>query len=376
MVKELTAMLPLRNCRRYLLSLVLAVAIVTPALAQQSRTFQYIYDDTGQLKKAIDQTTGECIVYSYDEVGNITAIDRRTNCLAPPTLQSITPGSAPNCFTVTGQNLLGATVTTNIPGATVTDVTSSDDETSVSFCLLAPVDSCNLVGTATIATPTGSVQAPISASGATPLTPDVIVSGEISIPTEKDRYCFNLAVPARMILQMARPSGSVDPCLELFSGSPATPVANGTACASESFNGNVARLSLQLAVGTYFVMASDTTNNETGPYNLVLEVFTGGTPLTPGTATADTITPIGDLDLYTFSLTTTKQVTIQVTPSGIQPCIELFKGTPAASVSGGSTCANGTAQLNLSLAPETYFILVSDNGTNNTGNYSVLLQAP
>jgi hypothetical protein len=28
------------------------------------------------------------------------------------------------------------------------------------------------------------------------------------------------------------------------------------------------------------------------------------------------------------------------------------------------------------LDPETYFVLISDNGTNNTGNYNVLLQVP
>jgi hypothetical protein len=475
-----------RQYRRWLLSLLLTVALAAHALAQQPRTFQYIYDDTGQIKKVIDTTTGECLVYSYDQVGNITDVGRRSNCLAPPTFQSITPGTAPNCFTVTGQNLLGATVTTDIPGASVTDIKSSDDDTSVSFCLLAPTDSCNLTGTATITTPTGSVQAPVSVSGATPLTPDVIASGDISIPTEKDRYCFALSAPARVVVQMARPSAHVDPCLELFSGSPATPVANGTACASNTFDESVARLNLQLAAGTYFVVVSDTANNETGPYNLVLEVLTDGatltpdvpvsdtiapvgdldvytftlataarvvvqmarpsanvdpclelfsgspavpvpsgtacasntfdesvarlnlqlaagtyfvvvsdtannetgpynlvlevltdgTPLTPGTATADTITPVGDLDLFTFTLAATKQVTVQVTPSGIQPCIELFKGTPAAPVSGGSTCSNGTAQLNLSLVPETYFVLVSDSGNNNTGSYSVLLQVP
>jgi hypothetical protein len=207
MVKRLTAMLRFHNFMRYLSSLVLAVAIVTPALAQQPRTFQYVYDDIGQIKKAIDTTTGECIVYSYDQVGNITAVDRRTNCLAPPTFQSVTPGAAPNCFTVTGQNLLGATVTTDIPGASVTDVSSSDDDTSVSFCLLAPTDSCNLIGMATITTPTGSVQAPVSASGATPLMPDVFANGELSVPTEKDSYCFTLAAQTRVVLTAQRTNG-------------------------------------------------------------------------------------------------------------------------------------------------------------------------
>jgi hypothetical protein len=375
MVKELTAMLPLCNFRRYLLSLMLAVAIVAPALAQQPRTFQYIYDDTGQIKKAIDTTTGECIVYSYDEVGNITAVDRRTNCLAPPTFQSITPGSAPNCFTVTGQNLLGATVITDISGATVTDVKSSDDGTKVNFCLSATEELCNRSGTATVTTGTGSFDVPVSATNTTKLTPDVLTSGSISVIGEQDRYCFDLTAPARVVLQargIVSFGSGVEPCLELYTGSPAMPVPDGAAClGGDPFT---TRLEVTLAAGTYFVLVRESGNDRAGDYNLILEPIVGGRLLTPGTPANDTITPLGDLDLFTFSLTATKQVTIQVTPSGIQPCIELFKGTPAQPVSGGSTCANGTAQLNLSLNPETYFVLISDNGTNNTGNYSVLLQ--
>lgn len=156
------------------------------------------------------------------------------------------------------------------------------------------------------------------------------------------------------------------------------PVSGGSACAqSDAFHDvHVVRLDQVLDAGTYLVQVSDNGSNEAATYTLLFEPLVGGTPLTAGTSVADTLTPLGDLDLFTFSLTATKQITVQVTPSGIQPCIELFKGTLATPVSGGSTCSNGTAQLNLSLGPETYFVLISDKGTNNTGNYSVLLQLP
>ncbi len=217
-----------RQFIRWFSTFLLALLLAAPALAQQPRTFQYLYDDLGQLKKAIDTTTGECIVYSYDQVGNITAIDRRTNCLAPPTFTSITTGSAPNRFTVTGQNLFGATVTTDIPGASVTNVTSSDDETTVNFCVLAPADSCNPTGTATITTSTGSIQAPVSASGATLLTPDAMVSDSINVLGEKDRYCFELTAPTRVVLQAEGTSGGVQPCVEVYTGSPADVVQTGS----------------------------------------------------------------------------------------------------------------------------------------------------
>jgi YD repeat-containing protein len=50
----------------------LAVALLAPA---QAETFQYVYDETGRLIKAID-STGTVIEYVYDDVGNILEIKR------------------------------------------------------------------------------------------------------------------------------------------------------------------------------------------------------------------------------------------------------------------------------------------------------------
>ena len=46
-------------------------------MSAQAETFQYVYDETGQLIKAID-STGTVISYVYDEVGNILEIKRST----------------------------------------------------------------------------------------------------------------------------------------------------------------------------------------------------------------------------------------------------------------------------------------------------------
>ena len=50
----------------------LAVALLASA---QAETFQYIYDETGRLIKAID-STGTVIEYVYDDVGNILEVKR------------------------------------------------------------------------------------------------------------------------------------------------------------------------------------------------------------------------------------------------------------------------------------------------------------
>jgi hypothetical protein len=192
---------------------------------------------------------------------------------------------------------------------------------------------------------TGIQEEPRNGRRITPLTPDVTVSSSIGALGEKDLYCFDLAAPTRVVVQSRGLTSGIEPCMEVYTGALATLAPNGSICVVST----VLRLDLTLAAGTYFVLVQDHSSSATGNYNLLLELIEGGTVLTPGASAPDTITPIGDLDLFTFSLTATKQVIVQVTPSGIQPCIELFKGTPAQPVSGGPTCSNGTAQLNISL---------------------------
>jgi YD repeat-containing protein len=53
----------------------LALALSAPLCAQSTTTFQYFYDDDGQLIKVID-SSGNLITYNYDQVGNITSITR------------------------------------------------------------------------------------------------------------------------------------------------------------------------------------------------------------------------------------------------------------------------------------------------------------
>jgi YD repeat-containing protein len=68
------------KCSRFInsfLCLFIVLALATPALAQQPITFQYFYDDRGQLVKVVD-STGKVVEYVYDEVGNILEVQRYT----------------------------------------------------------------------------------------------------------------------------------------------------------------------------------------------------------------------------------------------------------------------------------------------------------
>src|SRR2546428_5013658 len=55
--------------------MVALVFAALPPLAQAPITFQYFYDDIGQLVKVVD-STGVVIDYVYDAVGNILEIKR------------------------------------------------------------------------------------------------------------------------------------------------------------------------------------------------------------------------------------------------------------------------------------------------------------
>ncbi len=302
-------------------------------------------------------------------------IRRQTNCTGPPAIDSITPGAQPNCFTVTGQNLIGATVSVDLPGVIVTAVMTT--ETTLSFCLTGEASFCPLSGTVTIATVNGSVQAPITLTAATPLPVDTPLTDSIGVLGERDQYCFTLAAPARVLLQATKTAGSpIQPCLDLRTaqGAPVAPAV------CWNFTTGAARLDLDLAAGTYFAVVSDAGNNETGGYTVLLLPIQGGKPLTPDMPVTDTVDSLGDLDLFTFTLAAPARVLLQATrPAGsvIQPCLDLrtAQGAPVAPAVCGSNTAP-TARLDLDLAAGTYFVLVSDSGNDQTGGYEMLMQLP
>jgi hypothetical protein len=140
-----------------------------------------------------------------------------------------------------------------------------------------------------------------------------------------------------------------------------------------------ARLDLVLAAGTYFVEVSDNGNNQSGGYVLLYQPIVGPVPaLEPDVPISDAISPVGDLDLFTFTLTTQQRVVLQATqtgiPAAIDPCLRVLTGASGPPVTGGITCSFPAARLDLVLAAGTYFVEVSDNGNNQSGGYNLLYQ--
>src|SRR5262249_5528 len=112
-------------------SVLCILVLATLALAQQPITFQYFYDDLGQLVKVID-STGTVIEYVYDPVGNLVEIKRGT-VPVPGTLAifNFTPrqGNIAETVTIQGQGFSHTpsanTVQFNGAPATVTSATGT-----------------------------------------------------------------------------------------------------------------------------------------------------------------------------------------------------------------------------------------------------------
>lgn len=116
------------NLIRWLSSLLLALALATAAHAQAPITFQYFYDDLGQLVKVID-STGNVIEYVYDPVGNILEIKRSS--VSALAIFSFTPQHGPvgTVVTIQGQgfsaNPIDNVVRFNGTSAEVTSATAT-----------------------------------------------------------------------------------------------------------------------------------------------------------------------------------------------------------------------------------------------------------
>lgn len=100
----------------------------------------YLYDDLGRLSRVIRED-GEAATYHYDAVGNILRITRESGVSQTTTVdaQSVTSGGqgATVPLTLTGTNLIGASVVCTTPGVSVRNLRSDLD--GITFDLsLAP----------------------------------------------------------------------------------------------------------------------------------------------------------------------------------------------------------------------------------------------
>lgn len=129
----------MRNRAAVLMAALFVAAIPFSPSDLRAQTVAYIHDELGRLIRAIDETTGEVATYHYDAVGNILSTTRGTIDELQPGNLSITPpaGRAASSVaaTITGENLLGASVGTDNAGIQVTDSRSTDTIIEATFVI-------------------------------------------------------------------------------------------------------------------------------------------------------------------------------------------------------------------------------------------------
>jgi hypothetical protein len=257
----------------------------------------------------------------------------------------------------------------NFGGVTYADVLAKVEQANPpeSFAGKSPAQAADTA--TTVAQQDADVQAVL----ASVLKHHVPASASIDPIGNSDFYKFELHDLTSVILQVARSTGALNPCLEVrpFGGS--QPVQNGAACGDEW-----ARLDLTLPPGTYEVFVSDRDNTQIGSYDLhYLRLRPEDEdPLPPDEPQSGALGPVGDLDPYTFSVSQASSVIVQATrvTGAISPCVELWQFSSTGSTQVGTTACDPTsASLDDIVSAGTYFVLVRDDGNNDVGSYTLQL---
>ena len=224
------------------------------------------------------------------------------------------------------------------------------------------------------------------AQGSTPISYGEDIQGEINPAGEVDEYLFAGSPGEIITLQVAERSSSIqaNPCFELFD-------PTGNPVASKTCHSTIARVDTSLTMGgQYSVRVSEAPSspyhNNTLNYTVSLERVgpspsPNAAPISYGDDVSGTISPVGEVDLFSFTGSPGEIITLQVAErsSSIQanPCFELFDptGNPVAS----KTCHSTIARVDTSLTMGgQYSVRVSEDPSspyhNNTLNYTVSLE--
>ncbi len=159
-----------RLCSLMLLTIAALVCLGVPVLAQVPMDYQYIYDDIGQLVRAID-SDGNVVTYTYDATGNFVSITRTTtDALGPPVIVGVSPDVVNQGETVpiviSGTNLFQGSLTVDNPGVTIAG--SRPGDTEIAATLVIAADAAIGPATLTVTTSLGSDTAAITVLGPAP----------------------------------------------------------------------------------------------------------------------------------------------------------------------------------------------------------------
>ena len=210
------------------------------------------------------------------------------------------------------------------------------------------------------------VQRPNNPTNTTALTYGEQVRGNITNGAMLDTYTFSGTSGDQILIQMNNAAFNAQ--LRLYA-------PNGTLL-QQAADGLFSDIGLTLpATGTYVLVASTYDGINTGPYALIINSESTGTPLTLGTPVTSAISTTGELDQYTFSATAGDTLIARIRSSWEYYTVLLLYSPTGTLVS--SCFNNGQCEITAT-APDTgtYLITAYDYDSDNTGDYTLLVQRP
>lgn len=182
-------------------------------------------------------------------------------------------------------------------------------------------------------------------------------------PGSTTSHSLSLLRPTSVFLQIRSVNGDFDPCMRL---------AGQEVCAEAGLR--LVPFFATLPGGTHPLELYASNSSHSGCYHLTY-VRLGeedATPLRIGASVGGAIEPVGDLDVFGFQLAQAATVHIALSPaqSPIQPCAILWKLDANGALPVFDACTN----IETSLAAGAYLVLVSDRDSDQTGDYSVMLE--
>jgi len=201
-----------------LATLVLLLGPAPPAQAD----IVYLYDDLGRLVRVIRED-GEAATYNYDAVGNILQITRESGVsqTTTTTSQSASSGAQGQVvpLTITGTNLMGATVVCTTPGITAQNIRADFGQMTLELviaqnvptgpaqCEVRGITNTPLAFSVFTAIPTFLAGSPVSIQVGVPLTP--FVAAGVSVRVAEPLLVVDKSVLGAISVQVGPPDAEI-----------------------------------------------------------------------------------------------------------------------------------------------------------------------
>lgn len=198
----------------------------------------------------------------------------------------------------------------------------------------------------------------------------------LGVVGEEDAFTFSATSGDEVFVRMARPSGSVDPDIEIRRPDDTVPAGcSGGATYLASID---VTCSID-TTGTWSIVAADAAADDTGDYGLHLQRMdspTGATAVSYGSTTGGSVVA-GELDAFTFSGTSGDEIVVRMgTSAGADPDPQFWVITPAgATKCSASSSFSGIAQTICTLdATGTWTVLAGDKNGGAGGAFELHVQ--